>query len=62
MRDSAVVGSVIYFIIRAIVLQMGMDANDMKLFSAVIVALALVVPVVLERSQARRTWRKGGER
>ena len=59
---SAVVGSVIYFIIRAIVLQMGMDANDMKLFSAVIVALALVVPVVLERSQARRAWRKGGER
>ena len=34
----------------------------MKLFSAVIVALALVVPVVLERSQARRAWRKGGER
>ena len=59
---SAVVGSVIYFIIRAIVLQMGMDANDMKLFSAAIVALALVVPVVLERSQARRAWRKGGER
>ena len=59
---SAVVGSIVYFLIRAIVLQMGMDANDMKLFSAVIVALALVVPVVLERSQARRAWRKGGER
>lgn len=59
---SAVAGSIVYFLIRAIVLQMGMDANDMKLFSAVIVALALVVPVVLERSQARRAWRKGGER
>ena len=34
-------GSVVYFLIRAIVLQMGMDANDMKLPSAVIVALAL---------------------
>ena len=35
---SAVFGSVVYFLIRAIVLQLGMDANDMKLLSAVIVA------------------------
>ena len=59
---SAVVGSVIYFIIRAVVLQMGMDANDMKLLSAIIVALALVIPVIVERSQARRAYSKGGER
>lgn len=59
---SAVVGSVIYFIIRAVVLQMGMDANDMKLLSAIIVALALVIPVVVERSQTRRAYSKGGER
>ncbi len=58
---SAVVGSVVYFLIRAIVLQMGMDANDMKLLSAVIVALALVVPVVWERNQQRRIYAKGGE-
>lgn len=58
---SAVVGSVIYFLIRAIVLQLGLDANDMKLFSAIIVALALCVPVVAERHQQRRAWRKGGE-
>lgn len=42
---SAVVGCVVYFLIRAIVLQLGMDANDMKLLSAVIVALALCIPV-----------------
>ena len=58
---SAVVGSIVYFLIRAIVLQMGMDANDMKLLSAIIVALALSVPVVTERVQRRRAYNKGGE-
>ncbi|MBP3893048.1 MAG: ABC transporter permease [Atopobiaceae bacterium] len=58
---AAVVGSVVYFLIRAIVLQMGMDANDMKLLSAAIVAIALAVPVVWERQQLRASYRKGGE-
>jgi len=57
----AVIGSVVYFLIRAIVLQLGMDANDMKLLSAAIVAVALAVPVVLERQQLRASYRKGGE-
>ena len=55
---AAVVGSVVYFLIRAIVLQLGMDANDMKLISAVIVALALCVPVVWEKYQLRRAYSK----
>ena len=58
---SAVVGSVVYFLIRAVVLQMGMNANDMKLLSAIIVAAALCVPVVWERTQRRRAHSKGGE-
>jgi putative ABC transport system permease protein len=53
------VGSVVYFLIRAIVLQLGMDANDMKLLSALIVAIALSVPVVLERNRIRRSYQKG---
>ncbi|HJG30671.1 MAG TPA: ABC transporter permease [Collinsella ihuae] len=53
---SAVVGSVVYFLIRAIVLQMGMDANDMKLLSAIIVALALCIPVVWEKYQLKRSY------
>ena len=57
---SAVVGSVVYFLIRAIVLQLGMDANDMKLLSACIVAVALAVPVVWERRQLRRSFARGG--
>lgn len=58
---SAVVGSVVYFLIRAIVLQLGLDPNDMKLLSAAIVAIALVVPVMVERGQLRRSYSKGGE-
>ncbi len=58
---SAVLGSVVYFLIRAIVLQMGMDANDMKLLSAIIVAIALCVPVVWEKYQQRSSYSKGGE-
>lgn len=58
---SAVVGSVVYFLIRAIVLQMGMDANDMKLLSAIIVALALCVPVMWEKYKLRAGYSKGGE-
>ena len=58
---AAVVGAVVYFMIRAIVLQLGMDANDMKLLSAIIVVVALSVPVVSERLGARRAFAKGGE-
>lgn len=57
---AAVVGSVVYFIIRAIVLQLGMNANDMKLLSAIIVVAALSIPVVSERLGARRAYQKGG--
>ena len=58
---AAVVGSAVYFLIRAIVLQLGMDANDMKLLSAVIVALALCVPVVWDRMQQSRAYNKRGK-
>jgi len=51
---SAVVGSVIYFVIRAMVLRMGMDANDMKLLSAAIVAVALCVPVMMNKWRIKK--------
>jgi len=57
---SAVVGAIVYFLIRAIVLRMGMDANDMKLLSAVIVALALWVPVASQKWVAKRSYTEGG--
>lgn len=58
--SGAVIGSIVYFLIRAVVLRMGMDANDMKLLSAIIVALALCIPVALEKWRIRRSYSEGG--
>jgi putative ABC transport system permease protein len=46
---SAVVGSVIYRVIIAIVLQMGLQSTDLKLLTAAMVAVALAIPVVRKR-------------
>lgn len=43
---SVVFGSIIYRVIIAIVLQLGMKTQDLKLLSAVVVAVALSVPVI----------------
>ena len=58
---SAVVGAVVYFLIRAFVLQMGLSANDMKLFSAVLVALALSIPVMLGKWRNQKSYSEEGE-
>ena len=58
---SVVVGSIVYFVIRALVLRMGLDANDMKLLSAIIVALALSFPVVLTKYRMRKEYSEGDE-
>lgn len=58
---AAVVGSIVYFVIRSIVLQLGMDANDMKILSAIIVALALAVPVMSAKIKANRAYSPKGE-
>lgn len=42
---SVVLGSIVYRIVIAIVLQMGMPPNDLKLFTAVLVTLALSMPL-----------------
>ncbi len=42
-------GSIIYRIIIAVVLRLGMDTNDMKLLTAVVVAFALSIPVLKQR-------------
>lgn len=43
---SLVLGSVTYRIIIALVLKMGMPANDLKLFTAITVAVALALPAI----------------
>ncbi len=59
---AVVVGSAVYFLIRAIVLQLGMDANDMKLLSALIVAVALAIPAVSRRWQLARSYDPAGKK
>lgn len=46
---SIVVGSIIYRIIIAIVLQMGLNTNDLKLLTAIVVAIALSIPVLKKK-------------
>lgn len=41
---SAVIGGVIYYIVITLVLRMGLNANDLKLFSALVVAVFLGIP------------------
>ncbi len=51
---SVVFGSVIYRLIIAIVLQMGMKTQDLKLLSAIVVAIALSVPVIKQKLPRRK--------
>lgn len=46
---SVVLGSIVYRIVIAVVLQLGMPPNDLKLFTAVLVALALSMPLFQEK-------------
>ena len=51
---SVVLGSVVYRAVIAIVLRMGMDSNDLKLFTAIIVAIALSMPLLQSKWRALR--------
>ncbi|BBF43357.1 ABC transporter, permease protein [Lachnospiraceae bacterium KM106-2] len=50
---AVVVGSILYRIVVAVVLQLGMNADDMKLLTAILVAFALAVPVIAEKFRER---------
>lgn len=58
---AVVVGSCIYRIIIAIVLQMGLNTDDMKLLTATLVALALSIPVVLNKRKQAMSYSETGE-
>lgn len=58
---AAVAGSVSYFVIRAVVLEFGMNPNYMKMLSAIIVALALCVPVAVNKWKVYQAYSEGGE-
>ena len=56
---SVVLGSVIYRIVIAVVLQLGLKSSDLKLFTALIVAVSLSVPVFKQGIDKRRKAYKG---
>lgn len=59
---AAVLGGVIYYIVIQLVLQMGLNANDLKLFSALVVALFLAVPYWKGQLSAKHVkTNKGGK-
>lgn len=49
---SVIFGSIVYRIVIAVVLQLGLKTTDLKLFTAIIIAIALAIPVIKARSAA----------
>ena len=58
---SVACGAIAYRIIIAVVLKLGMPANDLKLFTAITVAIALSLPTVQKRLQAKRAGARGAK-
>ncbi len=54
---SVCLGSVVYRIVIAVVLQLGMPPNDLKLFTAILVAAALSLPLIQRKFQGRKAGR-----
>ena len=55
---SLVFGAICYRLIIALVLKLGMPANDLKLFTALTVAVALSLPALKQKAQARKAARE----
>lgn len=51
---SVILGSIVYRAVIAIVLQMGMPPNDLKLFTAILVAIALSMPLFQAKFKKRK--------
>ncbi len=56
-----VIGAILYFVVIAVVLWLGLETTDMKLISALIVAAFLAVPYLKGRYNASHVKRGGGE-
>ncbi|MCI3922314.1 ABC transporter permease [Paenibacillus sp. TRM 82003] len=58
---AVVLGAVIYRIVISLSIRYGLEASDMKLMTALIVTLALIVPMLNKRRRARLIGRKRSE-
>lgn len=54
-------GAIIYYLVIQVVLWLGLNSNDLKLLSAIVVALFLSVPVLLEKWRSNRSYSEGGK-
>lgn len=57
---ACVFGGVVYYIVITFVLRLGLNANDLKLFSAIVVALFLGVPYWKSKIASKTVKRNGG--
>ena len=53
-----IVGSILYRIIVAVVLQLGLSTDDLKLLTALLVGIALTVPVMVSKRKQIATYKK----
>jgi putative ABC transport system permease protein len=54
------IGAVLYYVVIGIVIWLKMDSNDLKLFTAIIVAIFLAVPYL--KAQSRNSFRRAAKR
>ncbi len=53
-----VIGSIIYRVVVAIVLQMGLNTDDLKILTAILVAIALSIPVLISNRKQVSMYKK----
>lgn len=56
---AVVLGSILYRFVLLIVLALGFNANDLKMLSAIILALAIMIPQIDHRLRIKRTLSRG---
>lgn len=59
---SVALGAIIYYLVLQVVLWMGLNSNDLKLLSAIVVAIFLAIPAVLESWKTKRAYTEEGTR
>ncbi|MGN0324511.1 MAG: ABC transporter permease [Oliverpabstia sp.] len=59
---SVALGAIIYYVVLQIVLWLGLNSNDLKLLSAIVVAIFLAIPVMMEKWNTKRAYTEGGNR
>lgn len=57
---SVVIGAIIYYVVITLVLRLGLESTDLKLLTALVVAVFLTVPYLTGKRKAKQKARRGG--